>query len=460
MNRLFSIIAVALIFASCNQDFLDVKPSQNLRIPDSEADYLAILDNLTNMNQGSSQVLGVIGSDEMYLDAQAFDAIPSTGDNTYQKNAYVWADQVYVGDESQLIDWSMGYFRILWSNIVLDGVKKNKLRFQSSGQHDLIKGMALFHRALNYYNLAQLYCTVYNPNTKDSNLGLPLRLEADVTLHQPRSSLADTYAQIIGDLEEATLLLREDSGSIFRPSKAAAYALLAKVLLQMGMYEEALVNVNSALALKSDLMNFELNGSGAEFSFPLYGENNPEIIFYSTLYNPLLLSAAYLNVDTMVVDLYEEGDFRKARYVKTNDDNSYSFIGSYSGDDKFFTGIATDELFLVRAEASARTGDLQSALADLNTLRQYRIAEPHFEELESSDPIEVMQWIITERRRELLLRGTRWEDLRRWNQDPIFAVDLVRIIGGEEYRLQPNSRKYCWPLPVAAIQNGGYDQNP
>lgn len=460
MNRLFSIIAVALIFTSCNQDFLDIKPSQNLRIPNSDADYLAILDNITNMNQGSSHILGIIGSDEIYLDAQAFDAIPSTGDNTYQKNAYVWADQVYVGDESQLIDWSMGYFRILWSNIVLDGLKKNQLRSEKSEQHDLITGMALFHRALNYYNLAQLYCPVYNSNTKDSNFGLPLRLEADVTLHQPRSSLSDTYAQLMGDLEEAALLLPEDPGSIFRPSKAAAFALLAKVYLQMGLYEEALANVNSALALKSDLMNFEINGLDAEFSFPLYGKNNPEIIFYSTLYNPLLLSAAYVNVDTMVMDLYAAGDFRKERYVKTNDDNSYSFIGSYSGDDKFFTGIATDELFLVRAEASARSGDLHSALADLNTLRQNRIAESHFVKLESSDPIEVMQWIITERRRELLLRGTRWEDLRRWNQDPSFAVDLVRIIREEEYRLISNSRKYCWPLPVAAIQNGGYEQNP
>lgn len=48
------------------------------------------------------------------------------------------------------------------------------------------------------------------------------------------------------------------------------------------------------------------------------------------------------------------------------------FKRGYSGTILPFTGIATDEVWLIRAEALAKTGQWQAAMADLNTLLQKR----------------------------------------------------------------------------------------
>ena len=71
-----------------------------------------------------------------------------------------------------------------------------------------------------------------------------------------------------------------------------------------------------------------------------------------------------------------------------------------------------------------------------------------------------MNWILAERRKELVMRGTRWADLRRLNKEPKYATTLVRDLDAEQYELKPGSPKWVWPLPIEAIDNGGYDQNP
>ncbi|MGV3763866.1 RagB/SusD family nutrient uptake outer membrane protein [Parapedobacter sp.] len=458
MKKLTTTVAFAFLLLSCGENFLDVKPTQNVRVPETDDDYLAMLDNYTNMNQVSCHALGIIGSDEYYITAEQFEAMPSVGDNIYQKNAYVWADQIYVGEEGQLIDWNTAYYRILLANIVLEGLERNIKRSRASEKNSIIQGMALFHRSLDYFNLAQLYCPEFNEETSQRDLGLPLRLEPDITTKTPRSNVSDTYRQIITDLREAIKLLPDHAEAFFRPSKAAAHAVLSKVFLQMGMDMDAYRHADSAISLAPHLMDYTEVPMVEGYSFPLYGAQNKEIIFYTNIDNPSIISENYLNVDTAVLDLYEEGDLRRELFFEENG-RGYSFRGSYTGEKYFFTGIASDEVYLIRAEASCRLGNFPAALADLNKLRKYRISPDAFVSYSSNDRNEIMEWIMSERRRELLFRGTRWSDLRRWNKDPDLAVELVRDLDGQLFKLMPGSKKYVWPLPVHAVQFGGYTQN-
>ncbi|HSC36481.1 MAG TPA: RagB/SusD family nutrient uptake outer membrane protein, partial [Chitinophagaceae bacterium] len=67
--------------------------------------------------------------------------------------------------------------------------------------------------------------------------------------------------------------------------------------------------------------------------------------------------------------------------------------------------------------------------------------------------------VLQERRKELLLRGLRWTDLRRLNRDPAHATTISHAAGGLTYVLAPAS-VYTFPIPDDIIQLSGIAQNP
>lgn len=136
------------------------------------------------------------------------------------------------------------------------------------------------------------------------------------------------------------------------------------------------------------------------------------------------------------------------------------FKGHYHGGRLNFGGLAVDELLLIRAEGFAREGDVPGALADLNTLLQARWDEnTMFVPLTASTAAQALDLILVERKKELLLRGLRWTDLRRLNQEPGREVTLNRTVAGTAYTLEPNSYKYTYPIPNDIIQQTGIPQN-
>jgi len=466
LKKLSWLIIAPLIAGACGERFLDVKPSQSQRIPASVADYLALLDNPTNnnnpMNIRSSHTLGLIGADEFFITQNQWDAFPTGIQYNYQKNAYTWEQEIYEGGETGIqapTDFETGYLRILRSNLVLDGLGKMDVGETERQDLRLGKGMALFHRAWNYYNLAQLYCPVYQPSTAAADLGLPLRLTPDPTTQIQRASLAATYDRIVADLTESVSLLPPRSEVLFRPSKCAAYALLARVHLQIGDYVQAGLFADSCLQLQDRLIDFNGLSVTGNYLFPLYGIGNPEVIFVTAAYNAHIYGTTRFNADTSLLGAYEEGDLRRAVYFQENNNGRTLFYGSYYGNDWFFTGLATDEIYLIRAECLAREGNLPAARSDLDHLRKNRISATHFDALVIDNAEELLDLIIAERRKELVLRGTRWEDLRRLNREPRYRVELARVLGDRRFELREDSPRWVWPFPVEAIRAGGYAQN-
>ncbi|NCU05384.1 MAG: RagB/SusD family nutrient uptake outer membrane protein [Chitinophagaceae bacterium] len=72
---------------------------------------------------------------------------------------------------------------------------------------------------------------------------------------------------------------------------------------------------------------------------------------------------------------------------------------------------------------------------------------------------EALQIILTERRKQLLMRCLRWMDIKRLNKEG-HNISLRRIINSQEYVLEPNSPKFALPIPDDIITMTGMQQNP
>lgn len=442
-------ILIAFFSSSCNS-YLDVKPDKSLAVPSTLEDFQALINNSAVMNQGYP-VAPEIASDNFYM----------TYDNWLKRdvttrNIYIWERDVF--NESASNDWYTPYSVVFYANVILEGLKKMNGETVNQSLINEIKGQALFFRAFAFQQLALVFTKAYDPETASSDLGLVLSLSSDVTGKSSRASLKETYDQIIKDAQEAAILLPISSTIKTLPSKPAALALLARTFLVMHDYEQAGKYADSCLTFQNQLLNFKSLDRSSSKPFPLFNE---EVIFHSSSRTATGLTTTTSIVDSSLYKMYREDDLRKALFFKLNaDKKTYAFYGNYAGNSSTlpFNGLATDEMYLIRAEANARAGKTTAALSDLNVLLSTRYTAD-FQPVSASSADEALIIILNERRKELLYRGLRWSDLKRLNMEGQFVTTLERVLGGQRYTLPPNDSRYVIHIPENVISISGILQN-
>lgn len=449
MRNLITITLVVIVFAliSCADDFLDVNRDKKVVIPRTIEDYQSLLDFVTVMNTNAGFLLGEISSDDYYLRPERWAQIPTVTD----KNGYIWEPELYQGEESY--DWNRSYSRVLYANTVLEGLETLDNKSDEMGRN--VKGTALFHRSYAFYLLSALFSDVYRKESAATELGIPLKVGTDITVHVPRATIQETYDKIVGDLKLAVSLLPERTDLKIRPNKAAAYSLLARCFLQMDDFANAFLYSDSAFVTSDGLLNYNDINMSPTFPFPRY---NKEVIFADVNANSIAISSSYLNVDTNLYGSYDEADLRKDGFFYDYAGNK-AFRGSYDGSSRFFIGLTTGEMLLIRAEASLRLGNDSKASEDLNTLLQHRYKTGQFERVDLTDHADLLSKILLEKRKETVFRGVRWTELKRLNKDPKTNTILKRVINNDRYELKPNDNRYIMPIPDNAINLGGIQQN-
>lgn len=450
-HLLYLFLLMTVLFPSCQKGgFLDTKPDQTLAIPTSIADCQALLDNDVVMN-GYSRYgypnLGFTGCDDYYVTTPLYSGYSAT-----DQHAVIWAKNIYAVDEVN--DWDLPYRTILYANVAKAGL--DDLQPSATEQTDWNNacGSALFFRAFAYFQLAQIFAPAYDSTSAQTDLGLPLRQSTDINEKFTRASVQKTYDQIINDLVAAAPLLPDLSKAITRPSKTAVYGLLSRVYLSARAYSTALLYADSCLLIKSALLDYNTIIPGSN---PTFTRNNVEVIFGAavTLAGPIQRSFT----DSTLFASYQPDDLRKTLFFS----NGQVFSGRYDEDGNSFCGLATDEIYLTRAECHARLGNTADAMADLNSLLVKRWASGTFSPFTATDAVDARNQILAERRKELLYRGLRWTDLRRLNKDPATAITLTRTVNGQTYTLLPNSLLYVYPIPQKVIdfnKEQGMQQNP
>lgn len=433
---------------SCS-NFLDAKPDRSLAIPDNVRDLQALLD------YEDRSILYYPAAGDIAADYYFLKEVDWLSRNIDVRNTYIWA-----GNEQNRQDWTYNYQRIFYSNVVLDEIDAAKLGSMTEADRKEVKGRAHFLRGYTYFHLAQLYSPYYALSDEDSEYGLPLKLKSDINELVSRSTVKETYEQIIYDLSQAAELLPERTTIPTRPSKAAAYAALAKLYLILEDYEQALVNAKYCLDGTHELMDYNTIEPDPHLPFDAF---NPEVIFHGVTLatsGALVLSVAY--VDSTMFEKYQDGDLRKSLFFRQESDGYYRFIGSYEGSIySLYGGIAVDEVYLIKAESESRLGLDNVALETMNTLLLTRWTHDEFSPLTNMSGEELLGFILEEREKQLLFRGgIRWSDLRRLNRDSRFARTLKRKIGDVVYELPPNDLRYTFLLPFDVVEISGIKQNP
>lgn len=435
---------------SCN-GFLDVKPDGKMVVPATLADCELLLNDFTAMNC-SYPSNADISADDYFLPDNIWKSIPVLDD----KNYYLWSDDVPVLS----IQWANAYKVVYTANqviAVLDNIvvaEDNKVKFNQT------KGAAYFFRAFTFHRLMTSYALPYNQGTADKEPGIPLKLNPDLETSSARSSMAESYKQIISDYKIAANCLENGAALEGRPNRSAAFAGLARLYLEMQDYENSLLYADSSLMLSGTLLDYNTLKANSFAPIPAF---NVEVLFPASTVFSYALMQGYARIDYDLYDSYSDNDLRKRIFFMKNYDLpeiSYDFKGSYmntqSGN---FVGLTSSEMYLVKAESAARLNKPDVARSAINTLLEKRYVANLYQPVTLSDQKELLQVILTERRKELVFRGLRWTDLKRLNQHPDTQVSLTRSIEGKNYLLQPGSSKYALLIPLDVITASHIEQN-
>lgn len=448
----------AILMASCDKQnaWLDVKSNKSDVILSTAKDYQAVLDGLTTFNLNQPN-FAIVCTDNITADLSLWEqSQPDV------RNAYIFAQRVFDDPTSPPLTWTRPYRNIAHCNIIIEGVQEIKNNTPVL-EYNNIRGSALFFRASNYFDLTQDFTVPYNTDIANTALGVPIRQSSDVNEKSFRPSLQANYDYIIDDLKNAEKLLPDLPTHQTRPSKCSARAMLARVYLTVGDYKAALDYANEALSIYNTLIDLNDLSTTAQFSFPTY-PNNTEVVFYSTCLAlfPLATHTYYARIEPSLYAMYEDDDLRKSLFYFPGTGGVIHFKGQYTGGTAAFRGVATNELFLIKAEALARLGNANTALAmeALNSLLIKRWKQGTFVPFSAGNADAALQLILTERRKELpFLSDMRWQDLRRLNQEPRFATRVVHTLDGVDHILEPNSSRYVFDIPAYEIKLSGIEQN-
>lgn len=440
------LLAFTFLLAGCSR-FLDEKSDMKLTTPATLEDNQALLDRLADVLTNFA-LSGMASSDDYYLSDADYTGMSYDED----KRLYTWQPDYVSTSRSVGNDWQYCYRAIFIANSVLYNLDTYQIPAS-----DNVRGQALVIRAARYLDGAQVWCRAYSPATAGEEMGLPLRLDPDMNIPTERATLKETYAQIISDLKMAVPLLPTQQIAVTRPSKAAALAYLGRVYLAMGDYENALIYSLEALGHQNMLMNF--NTLNINDAYPIQNMN-PEVIMRASMRTSGPTRGATAKVPQAIYASFDDNDLRKQVFFRVNPDQTVLFKGNYTGSlTGKLTGVTVDEVYLMIAECYARLNNVAEAMNYLNALLVTRWKTGTYVSLSAASAQEALQIIAAERRKELLFRGLRWMDLKRYNRDGA-NITLTRTVLGQTYSLAPNDLRYAIAIPEDIIKISGIQQNP
>ncbi len=478
--RTLRVCLVALLLStvsvSCKKDFLETFPETSLSDATAFDTPERILGQVNGIYDGlkSGQHLG--GRFLIYNDIRGEDFIVNkpngvTGLDTWRHNLQSTTNEV-------VNFWGSAYATINQANVFLAGMDGHP-GVVAAALADQYRAEAKFVRAFAYFNLLQLYAKPYTMGN-GANPGLPLRIKAETNSDNndlARSTVAEVYAQILKDLNEAEaglpLTYASPALNTSRAHKNTAIALKTRVYLAMGNYPKVIeesnkivsatfpykANTGVTLQLEPNIATVyggSYTGSEAVLFFAMSDLDPPgtqnQLAHYYTAQSVGGFEEYYLNPSGIFANpVYAAGstDARKAFIVANGAKNFVSKFKKPSPYTDYVPVIRYAEVLLNAAEAHTRGGDLVRGLALLSAVRTRSNPGYVFPAAEVATQAALINTILTERRIELISEGFRSIDLLRLGMTLPAKSDATNVAQA----VPPTAPAYIWPISSGELAN-------
>lgn len=495
-RTIYVLLLLAMAFASCSKKYLDQEPYTATSLGDaikSEADLLVALTGTYSQLRsyyiyGTSNALkGDLMGDNTYVTT-------SNSGRYISLNTYSFT----TSDTYAYYCWFYNYTAIKYANTVINA------GLASSANVNQYMGEAYAIRALCHFELVRNFGHAYTAAPDDP--GVPIVTSFNQDTLPARSTVKQVYVQVLADLDKAYSLMTAYRGTAYF-SKYAARALQARVYQNMGDWANAktaaldVIN-NSGWAMLASSAYVSPTGSlGSVYTASTYSPGGywSNAAVQSSSKNETLFEVAsdvtnnngyesigslYLQIgggygDILALgdlyNLYSSTDVRRGLIPNAGTGYRsgqagvtylcYKYPNAFGTADRDDTKLLRlSDILLIAAEAYYNTGDETSARLYLNKVAQQR--DPAFTGYLSTGT-QLLEDILTERRKELAFEGSRFWDLvrlkRSWtkicNPNPLktVAVNAANNSNASFSKTAP----LVYPIPLTEIQaNPNMAQNP
>ena len=458
------LLSGAVLASSCSKDYLETSPTSST----SPATIFETTDNAALAINGICKLMT-----RQYLGSQGFNGEGTIklytgeypGDNLVV-NLPGWSTVInasYHDNKTSIYNyynWYYYYLLIGNANSILENIDGAT---GPDAEKQFIKAQALSFRAYSYMMLLQCYSVRWSDSNNGASDGVVLRVDTS-TGDLPLSTMAECYAQIYADLDEAIKLYTEsglspDSDDNYSPSIYMAYATYARAALNKQDYQTAASMAEKARADHPLMSNTEYKSGfstvNKEWIWSCYGAADETLYYYSyfayTAYNSS--ASAVKNypkcMSKEVYDKIPDTDIRKGMFLDPKDYGYTATTGQGKSDltkyaKKLYPDLnasaksyiymnfkfkATDlpgvgnlnnfrsaEMYLIEAEANYFLGKEAAARNAMNALTKDSGRDPEYNCTAMGTAL--LDEIKLYRRIELFGEGFNWFDLKRWG-DPL-----------------------------------------
>jgi len=485
----FFLSAILLLFAGCEKDYLDTKPSDKVTTSTLFETYDGALAALN----GTYRIFYATGIEtsnnhnefgqkaiDLTLDLMGEDmAIWSQGYGWFT-DSYGYNIHSATKGKTEYM-WDHYYNLVNNSNEIINNIEAIDA---STEKVNYVKGQALAIRAYAYFYLVRLYQHTYVGH--ENAPAVPLYTES-TNIGKPRATVKEVYNQIESDLNESINLLGNTMARIHKShiNQSVAQGIMARVKLNKEEWSEAVTYAQNARADYSLMSQakYQPNPNGKNgfnnlenpewmWGFQINSEQTTYYASFLSHFDPLASSYASFGLQKLMFsELYSQipnpsSDVRATCFDETGSVTKpygqlkflFSDAGAFLGD---YLMMRASEMYLIEAEAQAELGnytEAQNTLFDLVSQRDPNYTKP------TETGASLLDEIYLQRRISLWGEGFRLLDLKRRKQPLDRTGGNHKTSLAVEMQLPAESDQFIFQIPEEELdandEIGPGNQNP